>query len=708
MKILRKLVSEKHRFLAILIVLCTLLPLGYREEYQGTASSYDNAKEFYDSIDRTKKADAYGGDFYMATMAKLASSSSSLKYQTLGFDITLFANGYSVSFSVALGGSMEHLAHATVPAGGYEYNLFKISTKTLHDLAFSTNPSAAQQIFANLEIYLIANAIMTTKQRGTLNGSIAENGRGGLSESGTVYHLGNSSHLSTMKSRFSGHKFETYINIDGTFDNHNLSIIYVLGDGATVGNGYSSQTYTAGSMSLANTLHVAGQETYMETYTEKNRVFQSFRLLDPATINLRKTGYHLNFGEEWVNSSQYAFTPTQTYMPKTLAPNVAHQNTGVILYANWKANTYTVTYDANGGSGAVMPTSMTYDVTTALRNNTFTRTGYYLSEGKEWIDANGNTYASNESVSNLTTEDGVTLTLYANWEPIVVSVTMDKKGGTGGSDTVYEKYRTGFYSDETTSNKITQIQIPSKSGYTFEGYYANYYPSGLLIVGSDGTINVPSTYFNKNSILYADYKPKTYTVTFDKQGGTGGTDFVTAVYDEVLSFAEAPVKKGASFKGYYTEPNGQGTMYYNEFMASDVIYKTDSNMTLYAYWVDDTIPEAYLTANNNNWSNRTITLNVSATDYGSGLSSVILYQDGTKVAEYTGLNGVMNKTFTFNNNKEGVIIYLLVATDMSGNTTEVQRPVYYDIKPPVGTINYRNVSGNVVSFRVNVTDINVQ
>lgn len=694
-----------------------LIPFKSAEGYQA-ATSYTNAKEFYESssVDgQTYHAEVVNGTIYYATSAKLASSSSNLRYHTVGFDIQLSGNGHSVSFTVQrTGGSMEQIGQP-VRSNGYEYILYAVNDKKLFELATKSNPTEAAYVLNASTINVKMDAILVTKQGNNLKGGITENGSGGFTRWGTIYRLKDSADLSALKRIFTGHQFESYKNIEKDLQNYTLKVRYVMNGTtesnlgcssiATVGNNFRLVNYTQNGVTTPYVLYANGG-----LYTNSSKTVNQISILNPDDVALTKEGYHLIDGQEWVTEDRRYFTHT-TYMSKDIDVNAGYMNVNLYLYANWQPNTYTITYDANGGTGTVAPTALTYDQTGYLRANTFSKTGFYLETGKEWNtkpDGTGESYSSNEAVTNLTSVNGEQITLYANWKAITVSIDLDKKGGTGGSDTIYEKYATGFYSDKTTQNLISSISIPTKTGYTFEGYYANFYPSGLTIIDKNGTINVPNNYFIKNTILYADYEPKVYTLTFDKQGGTGGTDTVNPVYDEVLPFAEAPVKQGLSFKGYYTKPNGQGIMYYNEFMASDTIYQTDGDLTLYAYWVDETPPEAYLTASNNEWTNRTITLNASATDYGSGLSSVQLYQDGVLVANYQNLNGAMNKTFTFANNKEGVVLYLLVATDMSGNAVEVQRPVYYDIKAPVGTITYRFVNGNGVFFRANVTDINVQ
>ena len=58
---------------------------------------------------------------------------------------------------------------------------------------------------------------------------------------------------------------------------------------------------------------------------------------------------------------------------------VVDVSSNMTLYAVWKANTYRITYDANGGSGTMADTVVTYGVSTKLRTPTFTRSGYTLT-----------------------------------------------------------------------------------------------------------------------------------------------------------------------------------------------------------------------------------------------------------------------------------------------------------------------------------------
>ena len=89
----------------------------------------------------------------------------------------------------------------------------------------------------------------------------------------------------------------------------------------------------------------------------------------------------------------------------------------ITLYAQWKANTYTVEFNANGGTGTMDNQSFTYDQSKALSANAFTRTNYAFKNWNTKFDGTGTNYTNQQSVSNLTAENGATVTLYAQWTP---------------------------------------------------------------------------------------------------------------------------------------------------------------------------------------------------------------------------------------------------------------------------------------------------
>ena len=83
--------------------------------------------------------------------------------------------------------------------------------------------------------------------------------------------------------------------------------------------------------------------------------------------------------------------------------------------AVWTANSYTVSFDANVGVGAMDTQSMTYGQEAALIANAFTRAGYTFTGWNTARDGSGTPYADKASVSNLTATNNATVTLYAQW-----------------------------------------------------------------------------------------------------------------------------------------------------------------------------------------------------------------------------------------------------------------------------------------------------
>lgn len=153
----------------IAMLVAILQPLCGAETYQA-ATSYTNAKEFYESTalyGELYHAEAAYGKVYYSTRAKLASSSTNTKYYTVGFDVTLSGNGHSVSFTVQReGGSMAQVGDS-VKSGNYEYNLYVISEDKLYELASKADSANAAYVLSASTINVRMDAIMTTISAGS-------------------------------------------------------------------------------------------------------------------------------------------------------------------------------------------------------------------------------------------------------------------------------------------------------------------------------------------------------------------------------------------------------------------------------------------------------------------------------------------------------------------------------------------------------------
>ena len=128
----------------------------------------------------------------------------------------------------------------------------------------------------------------------------------------------------------------------------------------------------------------------------------------------------------------------------------------VTITGSFSANTYTVTFNANGGEGNMADQSFTYDEKQALAANGFTRTGWRFTGWK----VGNTTYTDGQAVSNLTAEASSIVTLEAQWEHILYTLkfVVDKSGN------VYHTERK-YYGDA-----ITPPEAPEKAGYRFDGW----------------------------------------------------------------------------------------------------------------------------------------------------------------------------------------------------------------------------------------------
>lgn len=108
-------------------------------------------------------------------------------------------------------------------------------------------------------------------------------------------------------------------------------------------------------------------------------------------------------------------------------------------------------------------------------------------------------------------------------------------------------------------------------------------PAQAGITGYAGsTANVYAEKYHRNFLS----KGNAYMVSFDTQGGTGGTEKVYAVIGKEMPEIQVPEKKGWDFGGYYTSTEGGGICYYDEKNGASIKnWDMTSGRTLYAKWL---------------------------------------------------------------------------------------------------------------------------
>ena len=233
-------------------------------------------------------------------------------------------------------------------------------------------------------------------------------------------------------------------------------------------------------------------------------------------------------------------------------------NAAVTLYAIWKANTYTVKYDANGGSGAPSSQTKTYGTALKLSSTKPTRTGYSFqgwatSASGSVAYAAGASYTSNSAV-----------TLYAVWKINTYAVTYNANGGSGVPSSQTKTY------GKTLTLSSTK---PTRTGYAFVSWNTKSDGSGTSYAsGASYTANAAIT-------LYAIWKINTYTITYNANGGTlGSVKTQTKTYGTALKLTGTATRSGYTFKGWATSSSGSVTY------TSGASYTANATATLYAVW----------------------------------------------------------------------------------------------------------------------------
>ena len=84
-----------------------------------------------------------------------------------------------------------------------------------------------------------------------------------------------------------------------------------------------------------------------------------------------------------------------------------------------RADSYTVIFNSNGGTGTMENQTIKYDVSTKLNPNTFTKTDYSFNGWNTQANGTGTEYSDEQEINNTTEE---TITLYAQWVQGVAEV----------------------------------------------------------------------------------------------------------------------------------------------------------------------------------------------------------------------------------------------------------------------------------------------
>jgi len=267
---------------------------------------------------------------------------------------------------------------------------------------------------------------------------------------------------------------------------------------------------------------------------------------------------------------------SKVYSNQQVVSNLTATANGTVnLYAVWTANTYSVKFNANGGTGTMANESFTYDAAKALTANAFTRTGYTYQGWATSADGDA-AYANGETVSNLTAAANGTVNLYAVWTANPYTVTFNANGGTGAA-----MASQGF--TYGTAQNLSNGSY-TRTGYTFLGWSTN--PQATSAAYADGA-SVSNLATGGTLALYAVWRPNAYTIRFLPNGAEGEMSDQAATYDTAANLnANAFTKEGFGFVGWTKGGDPATVSYTNRQQVRNIATNDGAVVTLSAKWTD--------------------------------------------------------------------------------------------------------------------------
>ena len=632
-----KLISLFASFMLFLAIF-----INYNENTVYARDEYHNAYDYYqtycgDSC-RFAVVDGIPRIYFNAYGSK--GSTSSVRYRTIGWKANLYLNGgYQESVYFSLNGSYIFNVSNT-ESNGVEYNLYYIR---LNDLVKRFSNQAAIKSGTG-EIKLDAIMSIVPAKSNSPKGSCDDYGNYYGEVYDTYSGISNArgwAHKEDLKSRFNKVPTGMYRNVTVTGGTGIASTSgsgkYIYGTIATISatcsTGYDFDKWSDGKTSSRFYITVTSDLTYscsgkLKIYTVS---YDANGGIGAPGNQIKTYGYILTLSSQKPTKTGYLFNYWDGSDGKTYKPGaVFSTNADTKMTAHWTPITYYVSYNKN------KPDKASHDVSGIMTNSTHSYNNEIKSAGytsnlsknsygiKGWdfrywdsqANDKGTDYSNGSYIKNLTSTNGATVNMYAQWKPNVYMLILDDQYATSdGTPYIYEKYDYGWYSNKIYgsdfagryadgSGSISSVIVPKKTGMKFNGYFTEKDGKGTKYIDENGNIVASNNAFaNDSKYIYAYWTPNIYDITLDNQGATNsGTTHVYEKYT-VGFFRDSkaantfpngkidmPQKDNYIFDGYWTEQNSYKTSHGEEIINADgtinnVNTKFAADTTIFAKWV---------------------------------------------------------------------------------------------------------------------------
>ena len=325
----------------------------------------------------------------------------------------------------------------------------------------------------------------------------------------------------------------------------------------------------------------------------------------------------------------------------------------------------TIVFDANGGSGSMIPQTVRKGVPTPLSSNDFSKDKAVFRCWNTRPDGTGDSYADNSVI----TVSGYTK-LYAQWLA-EETVKFYGNGSTGGEMPVQTMYE-GIAST-LASNAFV------RTGYGFKGWNTRADGKGTYYSDEEPLV------LHSDIVLYAQWSNRTATVSFDPNGGSGEMDARTVAsgIPSLLPF-NGYSRHDCLFNGWNTAPDGTGTSYPDHGSIS-----ITEDTVLYAQWRQ----ELTVSFDGNGASSGEMPVQIVYKDETARLATNTFRRDGFG---FTGWNTAVNGSGTPYEDEAEVKLTadLKLYAQWSSETVVVM----FDANGGSGTMNRQTIGRNTPSL----------
>lgn len=235
-----------------------------------------------------------------------------------------------------------------------------------------------------------------------------------------------------------------------------------------------------------------------------------------------------------------------------------------VITLAYRPNAYVIRFDKNAdnATGSTADKRMEYDKPGNLTRNGYSRAGYTWLGWSSSANGNGTMYSDGQSIVNLTSEDGGTVTLYAVWKINRYTVTfIDGKTG----DVIGRQ----------------EVDYGSNASFPSEPPHAGYKPSGWNSNGRNIT---------KDTTITLSYQPISYQIAFDgnAQDVTGAMANQQMRYDTASNLTRNSfARSGYTFVGWNSDSNANGRQYTDGQSVINLTSTDGGIVTMYAQWVEN-------------------------------------------------------------------------------------------------------------------------